>query len=94
MRADAWVRLAAVAAMMALAGIAGCGEESGGDGNRVVTDCFDASDDPQPTRAELERFATVSIPAALAPWEHAQMRGNRQNALRHLIATSPDFHTS
>jgi uncharacterized protein (DUF1800 family) len=46
------------------------------------------------TRAELERFATVTVPSTLASWEQGYMRGNRQNGLRHLIATSPDFQTS
>ena len=42
----------------------------------------------------IERFATVSVPTTLRSWEQGYMRGNRQNALRHLIATSPDFQTS
>jgi hypothetical protein len=46
------------------------------------------------TRAELLRFATESIPATLASWEQGYMRAYRQNALRHLIATAPDFQTS
>ena len=46
------------------------------------------------TVAELLRFATASVPATLASWEQARMRAYRQNALRHLIVTSPDFQTS
>ena len=46
------------------------------------------------TRAELERFAVASVPAVLHDWEQAAMRAMRQNALRHLIATSPDYQTS
>jgi hypothetical protein len=46
------------------------------------------------TRAELLRFATESIPAQLFNWELGRMRAYRQNALRHLIATCPDFQTS
>jgi hypothetical protein len=45
------------------------------------------------TRAELERFAAAAIPAAPASWEHPHLRANRQNALRHLIATCPDANT-
>ena len=46
------------------------------------------------TRNELLRFATDCIPATLASWELGRMRAYRQNALRHLIVASPDFHTS
>jgi len=45
------------------------------------------------TRAELERFAAAAIPPAPASWEHPHLRANRQNALRHLIATCPDANT-
>jgi uncharacterized protein (DUF1800 family) len=44
------------------------------------------------TRAELERFATTCLPATMQSWERAPLRAYRQNALRHLIATSPDLH--
>ncbi|HEX2085727.1 MAG TPA: DUF1800 domain-containing protein, partial [Solirubrobacteraceae bacterium] len=46
------------------------------------------------TRAELLRFAEASLPAVLHNWEQGPMRAYRQNALRHLVAASPDFHTS
>ncbi len=46
------------------------------------------------TKAELERFAEASIPPTLATWEQGRMRAYRQNALRHLVIASPDFHTS
>jgi uncharacterized protein (DUF1800 family) len=44
------------------------------------------------TLAELERHATA-LPGPLASWEQGPLRAERQNALRHLIATSPDFQT-
>ena len=43
------------------------------------------------TLAELDRFARASVPSTLASWQQASFRGYRQNALRHLIATCPDF---
>ena len=45
------------------------------------------------TRAELERFAAAAIPAQTATWDQARLRAMRQNALRHLIAASPDLQT-
>jgi uncharacterized protein (DUF1800 family) len=42
------------------------------------------------TRGELVRFATEAIPAGLAHWQNQQYRAQRQNALRHVIAASPD----
>jgi hypothetical protein len=45
------------------------------------------------TRAELLRFAAAAVPAVLQPWERGPMRAQRQNALRHLIVTSPDLQT-
>ena len=46
------------------------------------------------TLGELRRFAGACIPSNLASWELGRMRAFRQNALRHLIAASPDFHAS
>jgi uncharacterized protein (DUF1800 family) len=46
------------------------------------------------TRAELLRFATESVAADLTDWRAHQWRGLRQNALRQLIAASPDGQTS
>lgn len=40
--------------------------------------------------AALDTFARQSIPANAAPW----LRAQRQNALRQLIAGSPDYQTS
>ena len=40
--------------------------------------------------AALDTFARSSIPANAAPW----LRAQRQNALRQLIAGSPDYQTS
>jgi uncharacterized protein (DUF1800 family) len=44
------------------------------------------------TRDELLRHATA-LPGPLPSWEQGPMRAERQNALRHLIATSPDLQT-
>jgi hypothetical protein len=46
------------------------------------------------TLAELDRYARAAVPSTLASWQQAPFRGYRQNALRHLIATCPDFQTS
>jgi uncharacterized protein (DUF1800 family) len=42
------------------------------------------------TLAELRRFADA-LPTGLESWEQGPLRAERQNALRQLIATSPDF---
>ena len=44
------------------------------------------------TKAELLRYATA-LPGPLQDWERGPLRAERQNALRHLIAISPDFQT-
>ncbi len=44
--------------------------------------------------AALTTFATTCLPATMANWEQPYYRGLRQNALRHLLATSPDLQTS
>ena len=44
------------------------------------------------TKAELLRYATA-LPGPLQSWEQGPLRAERQNALRHLIAISPDFQT-
>ncbi|HEV3001012.1 MAG TPA: DUF1800 domain-containing protein [Solirubrobacteraceae bacterium] len=46
------------------------------------------------TVAELLRFAEASIPPGLPSWEQSHLRAYRMNALRHLVAASPDFQTS
>jgi uncharacterized protein (DUF1800 family) len=46
------------------------------------------------TRAELVGFAQRAKAAANEPWEQQSYAILRQNALRMLIATSPDLHTS
>jgi uncharacterized protein (DUF1800 family) len=46
------------------------------------------------TRAALLAFATTAIPSNAAAWEQANLRAQRQNALRHLIASSPDLQVS
>ncbi|MDQ3742327.1 MAG: DUF1800 domain-containing protein, partial [Actinomycetota bacterium] len=45
-------------------------------------------------RAELARFAEAALPASMATWQQSSLRADRQIALRHLIATCPDFQTS
>jgi hypothetical protein len=44
--------------------------------------------------AALGTFATTCLPAGLGNWQKHYYRGIRQNALRQLIATSPDLQTS
>jgi uncharacterized protein (DUF1800 family) len=47
------------------------------------------------TRAALLTFATTAIPATgVQSWERGTLRAQRQNALRHLIANSPDLQVS
>jgi len=42
----------------------------------------------------LTGFASTCLPAVMAPWEQPYYRALRQNALRQLLATSPDLQTS
>lgn len=44
--------------------------------------------------AALTTFAATCLPLVMANWEQPYLRGLRQNALRHLLATSPDLQTS
>jgi len=46
------------------------------------------------TRKELVAFARQADAAANAPWKRKPYAILRQNALRMLVATSPDMHTS
>jgi uncharacterized protein (DUF1800 family) len=46
------------------------------------------------TRRKLEAFSERCAQGADRPWEQEGYRRRRQNALRVLIATSPDFQTS
>ena len=46
------------------------------------------------TRGELQRFAARVENVATDDWQQASYRGLRQNALRILIAVSPEFQTS
>ena len=46
------------------------------------------------TQAALQSFATAAIPGTAASWEQGTLRAQRQNALRHLIANSPDVQLS
>jgi len=53
--------------------------------------------DPQLTVegvAALTEFAETCLPAAMATWQEHNYRANRQNALRQLLAVSPDLQTS
>jgi hypothetical protein len=45
------------------------------------------------TLAELEQFAKNVEKVATADWQKGTYRGLRQNALRMLIASSPDYQT-
>ena len=46
------------------------------------------------TRGELQRFARRVEDAAREDWQQGSYRALRQNALRILIVTSPEFQTS
>jgi hypothetical protein len=46
------------------------------------------------THVALLDFSRTCLPATMASWEQAPYRAMRQNALRQLIATSPDYQTS
>ncbi|MCW2989555.1 MAG: hypothetical protein JWM73_149 [Solirubrobacterales bacterium] len=46
------------------------------------------------TRTALLAFATAAVPATAPTWDRANLRAQRQNALRHLIANSPDLQVS
>jgi Protein of unknown function (DUF1800) len=54
-------------------------------GNPVLTD---------DTTGALLQFARTCLPATMASWEQGPYRAMRQNALRQLIVTSPDYQTS
>src|SRR4051812_48259675 len=45
------------------------------------------------TRAALVAFANSCLPAVMKSWEVSPYKAMRQNALRHLVATSPDYQT-
>jgi hypothetical protein len=46
------------------------------------------------TRQYLVQFAGSCLPAAMKSWEISPNKAMRQNALRQLVATSPDYQTS
>jgi hypothetical protein len=54
-------------------------------GNPALTDASYAS---------LLAFARTALPGEMKSWQQGPFRAMRQNALRQLIATSPDFQTS
>jgi hypothetical protein len=45
------------------------------------------------TREALLAFARNCLPTTIKSWEKSPYRAMRQNALRQLVATCPDFHT-
>ncbi len=45
-------------------------------------------------RQALVAFASTALPSPISSWQVSPYRAQRQNALRHLIATCPDFQTS
>jgi len=45
------------------------------------------------TRAALVAFASTCLPAAMKSWEVSPYKAMRQNALRQLVATAPDYQT-
>jgi Protein of unknown function (DUF1800) len=45
------------------------------------------------TLAALLEVSRTCLPASMASWQQSPYRAMRQNALRHLIATSPDLQT-
>src|SRR3954447_13106022 len=54
-------------------------------GNPVLTD---------DTKGALLQFARTCLPATMASWQQGPYRAMRQNALRQLIVTAPDYQTS
>jgi uncharacterized protein (DUF1800 family) len=67
------------------------------DAETAVTRAIDFLNNPTispDTRAALVAFANGCLPAVMAAWEQGPYRAMRQNALRQLIATCPDYHTS
>jgi hypothetical protein len=48
----------------------------------------------RPTRRGLERYASAVEGVATEDWQQSTFRALRQNALRMLVATSPDMQTS
>jgi uncharacterized protein (DUF1800 family) len=46
------------------------------------------------TRGALVAFARTCLPATMASWEQGPYRAMRQNALRQLIVTAPDYQAS
>jgi uncharacterized protein (DUF1800 family) len=66
------------------------------DAETAVTRAIDFLNNPTvtpATRDALVTFAAGCLPATMASWEQAPYRAMRQNALRQLIATSPDYQT-
>ena len=49
---------------------------------------------PAEALSSLTSWAQSCLPGTMAPWQQRAYRGYRQNALRQLIASSPDFQTS
>jgi hypothetical protein len=66
------------------------------DAATAVTLAIDFVNNPtltQATRDALGTFAAGCLPATMASWQESPFRAMRQNALRQLIVTSPDYQT-
>jgi uncharacterized protein (DUF1800 family) len=72
------------------------GYSSTEDPETAVTRALDFLNNPvvtSDTRDVLLAFARDCLPSTMKSWEKGPYRAMRQNALRQLVATSPDFHT-
>jgi len=66
------------------------------DAETAVTRAVDFLNNPTisaDTRAALVAFASSCLPAAMKSWEVSPYKAMRQNALRQLVATAPDYQT-
>jgi hypothetical protein len=62
----------------------------------AVTRAIDFLDNPtltDATRGALATFSRNCLPATMRSWEQGPYRAMRQNALRQIVATSPDYQT-
>jgi hypothetical protein len=66
------------------------------DPETAVTRAIDFLNNPvltADTKDALLAFSRTCLPGSMKSWEKGPYRAMRQNALRQLVATSPDFHT-
>jgi hypothetical protein len=66
------------------------------DPDTAVTRAIDFLDNPtltDATRGALATFSRNCLPATMRSWEQGPYRAMRQNALRQIVATSPDYQT-